>query len=230
MSFTFSPTALTVYGQCPLRFWGMYVIGELPRPSGYPIERGKRVHYWMDFFLRKGWDDRLITDRKVNTTYVRILMGSLFAMRDQAGYRIHSELPMAIRKNGKACAWDDENCFLRARADALLAHDDPARPVIIGDFKTGNPPTNDFFQLRAEAFLAHILYARTKFDLQYWYVDDGRTERMEIDLSDNLYDVNSVLGRMHEVQDSLRNNFFPATPNRYCQWCDWDQTPTCLGG
>lgn len=227
MAFTYSPTSMKVYWTCPLKFYETYVTKEMPRPSGYALERGKRIHDLLQKSLEEGWQDMAQRDPQLCIGYCKNLIAKLRDISEQKGYAVLSEHEMAMTKAGEACEWGDENCFLRARADVILMHDDLEKPMLIGDFKTGAPPQDEFFQLRTEALLAHILYKRTKFVLQYWCVDGRSTKTELIDLSKNLNAVKDVFERLNDMQKSFWDNYWPRQHNFWCRWCVNNETEKC---
>ena len=117
---------------------------------------------------------------------------------------------------------------LRARADALILHEEPSAPPLLIDFKTGRKWDTDAFQLRVETLLVHLLYDKPVIGYSYWYVDTGETVSDFVDFgSRGLDGVSDVVALMHEMQNAIKNNFFPAKRNKFCKWCDFYRTPLC---
>lgn len=225
-SIVMSPSNLATFRQCPLRFYGSSISKELPWKGTPQKSRGTVMHTAMERAMRAGWKDDLPFDSQVDAGYVKRTVDEILDRRAH-GYDLKIEHEMSMSKAGKAVDWWSVDAWLRAKADVLLLHPDPEKPVIIGDIKTGRVWDTDFFQLRVEALLAHILYQRTGVLLAYWYIDQGETETESIDFSLGLADVQDILDLMQEMKLSIRDNYYPAKPNKFCRFCGFDKTGKC---
>ena len=62
----------------------------------------------------------------------------------------------------------------------------------------------------------------------YWYVDSGEEVDGIIDFRNGLAPVQDVLELLGTMEQALKNNHFPPTANKFCRWCDFNNTPKCM--
>ena len=224
-----SPSNMSTYRDCPLRFAGSSVYRDIPYKASASKSRGMVIHSNIEKCLRLGWQDDISWDSTINLTYARSKVQEAYAMR--ATHDLMIEHEMAINKAGNKCGWWDEDGLLRAKADAvLLPRPNDANPVVhIIDIKTGRKWDDDDFQMRVECLLAHIIYQIPKIRYEYWYVDTAQTVDGTIDFSNGLglTPVQDIYELMHDMLASLKMQYFPRQPNKFCKWCAYYKTEKC---
>lgn len=220
----FSPSNLGTFRNCPRRFYGQSVSKELKWVGSKQKSRGTAMHSFVQDAARYGWPDTGLTDTTVDASYTRALVERLHS----ANADMFIEHEMAMTAHGKQCDWWAGDAFLRARADVfMLPSADSADPILVGDIKTGRNWDNDHLQLRIEALLAHIIYARPVVKYQYWYIDQGETEDGIIDFRNGLDPVKDIYDLLRQASLAVKNNDYPATPNKFCKWCQWYKQKEC---
>lgn len=234
--FVFSPSNMQSFRDCPRRFQGQSLTKEIPWKSSAEKSYGQLVHTLVEKALKYGmqavtsWPDNPKTRSGPDAFYVTDMVN---AVRQQvmAGAKLFIEQEMTIGKNFKPTptGWWDESAFLRARADAIVVPVDNA-PVEVIDIKTGKKWDEDDFQLRVNCLLAHLVYQRPVVKYAYWYVDTGETVDGIIDFANGLSPVQDVIETMKEMQDRIKDGYFPATKNKFCRWCSLHGTPACGEG
>ena len=224
----FSPSNMSTFMQCPLRFYGQSVSREMPWKPSRAKSRGTKIHSDIEKCLRLGWQEQIEWDSDVDLAYVRARVDETFDRRN-SGYLLEVEKEMAVDQKGLPCTWWADNGLLRAKADAVLTPIDLPEdmPVYLIDIKTGRRWDEDDFQLRVECLLAHIITGRPVTCYEYWYVDEGETFSGYIDFRNGLTTVQDIYDLVREMLLALRNNDFPARKNKFCKWCDWHGKPQC---
>lgn len=225
MAFVMSPSNMATFRQCPRQFYGRSIAKTIPWTASKQKSRGTIIHAEMEKAFRKGWQEHNTFDSKVDVGYAASVVRDV-RQRIADGYKLHIEHEMCITKGGAKVGWWDENGFLRAKADVLLLHPDPSRPVLIGDMKSGRNYGDDF-QCRVECLLAHIIYQRPVTTYEYWYLDQGETEDGLIDFRNGLAPVQDIYDTMAEMRRAIKDNYFPATKNKFCRFCSWYKTEKC---
>lgn len=223
MAVVFSPSNLGTFQNCPRRFFGSSVSKELKWQGTKQKSRGTKLHTFVQDAVRLGWPDAGLTDDTVDSGYTKAVVDSLRVM--DAERLIEHEMAMTVQ--GKACDWWAPDAFLRARADVFVIPKDEAAPILVGDIKTGKNWDDDHLQLRIECLLAHIIYARPVVRYQYWYIDQGETEEGIIDFRNGLDPVQDIYALLRSASLAVKNNDFPATPNKFCKWCQWYKQKEC---
>lgn len=227
MSVVMSPSGLSTYRQCPLRFYGQSISREIPWQDSPAKARGTALHSALEKALHG--DDAALgqtLDDTIDAAYVRACVHMLRS-RVSEGYALATEHMLVMNRKGEAKDWWSIDAFLRAKADVFLHNAGAEWPVLIGDWKTGRIWDKDAFQLRVEALLAHVLYDAPRVQYAYWYIDQGETVEGEIDFTKGLADVADIYELMTEFRESVKNNYWPPTKNRFCKWCPWHKTESC---
>lgn len=225
--FVFSPSNIMVYKQCPRRFWGQSISHEIKYRPSKQKSRGMVLHEQIQDAIRDFNNfDALLSDTQIDTAFVhRMVSGAVYAK--ETDYALHIEHEMCMSKYGDKLGWWDDRAFLRAKADVLLLPEKDDRVPRVIDIKTGRHWDDTDDQLRLEALLVHIIYARPVVRYEYWYVDEGECVDGEIDFRNGLAPVKDLYDTMREMGRAIRNNDFPPISNRFCRWCDFHQTKNC---
>lgn len=227
MAFVFSPSNLMTYRQCPRKFWGQSISKLITHKPTKRKTRGILLHGQIQDALRDPAKfDKIQQDTQVDIQYVERLVDGIQDQR-MLGYQLYIEHELCMNKAGQQVGWRDDKAFLRAKADVFLLHPDKRMPMIVVDIKTGRSWDKLHVQLRVEALLAHIIYCRPFVRYEYWYVDQGETEDDAINFSRGIYPVLDIYNTMREMGQAIKNNYFPATQNSLCKWCDFNNTENC---
>lgn len=227
MPFCFSPSNIMNFIQCPRKFAGTSIWKTIKYKPTKQKSRGMMLHEQIQDAMREM--DKFDVIRKDTTLDAQYTYGAVQGVHDlrRMGYQLLIEHELCMTKQGQMVGWWDDKAFMRAKADAFLLHHDPNMYVQIIDIKTGKNHDKQNIQLRIEALMAHIIYQRQLVQYQYWYIDQGETEYGMIDFSKGLAPVMDLYDTMQEMQQSIKNNDFPATKNSLCRWCDFYRTENC---
>lgn len=227
MPFVFSPSNMQSFRDCPLRFWGQSISKEIKWKASQQKSRGQVLHSNIQKCLLQGWQDAISWDAQVDVDYVRNRVAEVRAAL-ASGASCYIEHELVVTKRGGKTGWWDVDAVLRARADAFVIPPDAASPAVLIDIKSGKKWDSDDFQLRVECFLAHLLYSRPVVRYEYWYADIGETVDGLIDFRNGLAPVQDILDCMQTMGLAIKNNHFPPTSNKFCRWCDFNNTPKCM--
>lgn len=227
MAFVFSPSNIVVYKQCPRKFWGQSIAKLIKWKPSKQKSRGMILHEQIQDALRRPEKfDKVQQDTQLDSNYVYGCVSDVQKYRAW-GYKLYIEHEMCMNRAGAKVGWWDDKAFLRAKADAVLIHDDPEKVVHIIDIKTGKNWDNYTVQLRLEALLAHIIYQRPLVQYEYWFIDQGESEVGRIDFRNGLEPVQDLYDTMREMGTAIKNNDFPCQRNNLCRWCEFYQTKDC---
>ena len=227
MPFVYSPSNMQTFRDCPLRFWGQSISKEIKWKASGSKSRGQTIHTAIQRRLHYGWSDDVSWDATIDVDFVRDCVGEVRRLMSQ-GAALYTEHELVLNANGGKTGWWDDDARIRARADALVLPADAAEPALLIDIKTGKKWDIDDFQLRVECLLTHILYQRAAVRYAYWYVDSGEEVDGIIDFRNGLAPVQDVLELLGTMEQALKNNHFPPTANKFCRWCDFNNTPKCM--
>lgn len=221
-----SPSNMSSYLQCPLRFYAQSISKEIKwKPSKSKL-RGTKVHGDIEKCVRLGWQHDIVWDTEIDLYYAQDRIDMANRLR-QSGYKVLVEHEMAINKMGVSCGWWDETALLRAKADIVLVPPSLPNTLYVIDIKTGRKWDEDDFQLRIECLLAHLIYRVPVVTYEYWYVDDGQTVDGTIDFTNGLMPVTDIYDTMRQMLQDIKNNDFRPTRNKFCKWCDFYNTEKC---
>lgn len=224
MPLVFSPSSLSTFKTCPLRFCGQSIVKDISWSPSKQKSRGTVMHTEMEKALRLGWQDVNKFDNDVDMAYVRQVVSEV-QKHIANGYKLYVEHEMCITKKGIPVDWWNRDGYLRAKADVLLLHSD--KPAIVGDIKTGRKWDDEDMQLRIECLLAHIIYKKPVVQYAYWYIDQGETVDGIIDFRNGLAPVQDIFDLMNEAGLAIRNGYYPAQRNKFCKWCSYNGTEKC---
>lgn len=215
---TLSPSRLSQYSLCPLKFWGQ-VSGQLVWKDSPAKHRGTEIHdtlaqslnsHAAPVSLPEGVDNDYIAETLEKLRNVDILV----------------EHELAVTRDCKPAGWWDEDCFLRAKADFIILSPEGQLGAFIGDWKTGKVYPGMELQLETEALLVYALYHKPVVRWGLFYVDQGITKKGVVDFTQGLAPVKNVISLAKECWNALEQGGpFPAKKNQFCRWCDWYHRP-----
>lgn len=155
--------------------------------------------------------------------YLQQVIGPILAVKHEG--QIFNKLKLAWDKNWKPCGYKDwDNCWLRVDYDFAFIR---GKTMFILDWKTGKVSFKHL-QLKlyaATAFLAFpdVMEIHTAF---VWLKDkliDSVTYRRE-DMQ-KLWD--EILPEVQKLQDANALNIWPATKNKWCNYCQVRKANRC---
>jgi len=124
MNYTWSYSSMSLFQQCPRKFYRMRVLKDIIEPPQEHLNYGKDVHKAAEEFVRDG---------KPLPPKYELFQPQLEAMRQLKGKKL-CEYEMGITREFKPCGFRHKEVWLRGIADLLVLDNDKARIV---DYKTG---------------------------------------------------------------------------------------------
>ena len=220
--FVFSPSNLSQYRTCPLRFAGQSIWKDIKWKTTAQKSRGTLVHESLEAALRDGKDE-LPSD--IDVYFTRRCVEN---MRDAVsnGGQLFVEHSMCINQKLEPVGWWDNTALVRAKADAVLLHAGDTEATVI-DWKTGKKWDEDAFQLRLETLLILATHRRPVVHYAFHYVDQGESVTGTVDYRNGIGPVKDITALMKEAKVAIRDGYFPPKRNKFCSWCDYHKTPKC---
>lgn len=219
-----SPSNMDAFRKCPRRFQGQSITKDIKYKPSAQKDHGIVVHKELELLAKSAkLPDVFNLPETVDTAYVRRQLEGLHRARGH-GMQLFTEYELAISTAYKRTGWWDDNCMLRAKADLLMVGHGGAMVV---DWKTGRKWDTDAFQLRVEALLVHLLYGVPKVNIEYDYVEQGDTVYDVVDFTHGVQQVQDIIDLIKTMREAVSSGVYPATPNRFCKWCDYYKTSKC---
>lgn len=231
MNVVLSPSNMKVFRDCPRKFQAQYVTKELHYSQSPAAARGEQLHTLMENAVNSGWDS-ITWPEPGNLEYAR---GFIQAVTDlkAAGWSVRAELEAATDGRGNVTGWWDKppQNFMRSKIDVCATHSDKDHAIII-DWKSGKP-WDDELQLYTNALCLYPMTGLTKYQVMFAYLDSGIVKNYELELDVtrplDVLETNKIQSDskvlflfkiMQDMRESFEHNEWPATRNRFCNWCD----------
>lgn len=119
-----SYSAITLYQQCPKKYYHIRVAKDVVEPKTDAIYYGEEVHKAAEEYVMKG--------TPIPPKFSQF--ESVLTMFKNMEGEKYPEYKMGLRENGEPCGFFDEQVWLRGIADLIVINGDEARIV---DYKTG---------------------------------------------------------------------------------------------
>lgn len=233
MNIVLSPSNLKTYRDCPRKFQARYVTKELKFTQSPAAARGEQLHALMEAAVRTGWDSIQWPERG-NREYARSFIQTIWNLK-AAGWIVKAELEAATDGLGNVTGWWDKppQNFMRSKIDVCATHPDKDHAIII-DWKTGRVYDSDLIQLAVNALCLYPITGKTKYQAMFAYLDSGTVKdaSLEIDiLHPATYELKEnsplrdVMLAIRGVKKAYDENQWPATKNRFCNWCEVQECP-----
>ena len=121
--FVFSPSNMSTYRTCPRKFQAQTITKELPWQATAQKSRGTLVHNVVEMALRSGLDAVTSWPEGIDLDYTRNSVAEARAAAGSGGkILIEEEFTLNKSFNPAPEGWWDKTAFIRARADAVVAH------------------------------------------------------------------------------------------------------------
>lgn len=201
---TWSYSALSVFEECPLRYYETKVLG-YPDPPSPALLKGRKVHKAAEDYLKTPGAplpkelskfSRLAAQLKELNPYV--------------------ELQMTFRNDWTPgqTGWFGNDAWLRAAWDAGVVYDD--KHVDVVDWKGGKRYDSNDEQLELFALTAMIKFNAKTVETRLWYIDNGLEVTAQFDAKDK----GALLSKWDAKAKKLMNNreWLPR-PGSHCRFC-----------
>jgi len=207
MRLAHSYSSITLYENCPLRYYRQRILKDVVDGGGEASKHGERVHAFLENRL-KGTDlpQEIINYEPLCKSVERIASNG----------ELHIEKELVLNDNLTPTGWWDADAWLRSKLDVLVITGNEA---VVMDWKTGKRKV-DFFQMQifaAQVFKHYPQVQRVKTSL-VWL----KTMEMDTEVY-NREDVNTVwaeiMKRIQRIHTSLEHDNWPAKPSGLCRFC-----------
>ena len=198
-----SHTMLQAFSNCPFKGYRMYIAKDLPRETDFKREAGKAVD--------KALTDRITRGRALPKEFEKYepLVAPMVVHKPLA------QIPLAIRADGTACGFYDDDVFCRGYGDVAIVK---APVAVLFDWKNGKR-REDKAELRLHALMLQAQYPTvTKLTGYYVWLQDNKLGAMH-DLSETHFTWATLNEQIDEIKFMAEQNNFPKTPNPLCGWC-----------
>ena len=207
MRLAHSYSSITLYENCPLRYYRQRILKDVVDGGGEASKHGERVHAFLENRL-KG------TDLPQEIINYEPLCKSVERIASNGELQIEKEL--VLNDNLTPTGWWDADAWLRSKLDVLVITGNDA---VVMDWKTGKRKV-DFFQMQifaAQVFKHYPHVQRVKTSLVWLKTMEMDTEQY------NRIDINAVwaeiMKRIQRIHTSLEHDNWPAKPSGLCRFC-----------
>ena len=207
MRLAHSYSSITLYENCPLRYYRQRILKDVVDGGGEASKHGERVHAFLENRL-KGTDlpQEIINYEPLCKSVERIASNG----------ELHIEKELVLNDNLTPTGWWDADAWLRSKLDVLVITGNDA---VVMDWKTGKRKV-DFFQMQifaAQVFKHYPHVQRVKTSLVWLKTMEMDTEQY------NRIDINTVwaeiMKRIQRIHTSLEHDNWPAKPSGLCRFC-----------
>jgi len=124
MKYTWSYSSISLFKQCPRKYYRMRIVRDIVEPPTAHLDYGKEVH--------KAAEDYVCNDKSLDPRY-GFIKPHLDLLKSLPGLKL-CEYEMGLTKKFEPVGFNDENVWFRGIADLLIIDGDAA---MIVDYKTG---------------------------------------------------------------------------------------------
>jgi hypothetical protein len=208
------------FEQCPKKLNEISIKKLVPFKQSDAMKQGEIVHRMLEDRISKG------TPFPVGYDHLEKVVAPILAVASEG--QCFTELALAWDKNFNSCGYKDwDNCWLRVSYDFAFLRGDT---LCIFDWKTGNV---DFkaLQLQLYAATAFLAFpAVEKVVTAFVWLKPGIVDPMIYLRSQLPVLWDEILPRVQKLQDANALDIWPATPNKYCRWCEVNKAGRCDEG
>jgi len=203
-----SYSAIKQYEICPKQYKLQRITREVKASFGEASIYGNRIHDQLDLRLKDAAKDPLPDE---SAKYEQLVVG----IEAMPGV-ILSENEMTLNIDLNPTGWWDKDAWLRSKIDVLVMHEDSA---VVIDWKTGKHRP-DFSQLELFAIQTFKHYPDiNQIKSSFVWLKDMKMDHMTYDRSDAPILWAKLLARIANIEKSLADDKWPATPSGLCPWC-----------
>ncbi|MGR3808607.1 RecB family exonuclease [Pasteurella testudinis] len=213
-------SSLSVFEQCPKRS-EFKSVQKIKEPSSPALERGSQIHDLAERYVRGQEGDDVPAPLQLFKRGFEELKQAF------ADGKVHCEDEWAFRKDWSLTEWNADDCWHRAKLDALLIEDDGSALII--DYKTGKKFGNELKhgeQGLTYAIDTFLRYPDLDFiKVEFWYLDKGEKLVREYTRQQALLFHPQLHQRAKKMTTTID---FPAQPSMFaCKWCYYGKEGLC---
>lgn len=206
---TWSYSSLSLYQQCPKKYYHLRVAKDVKDEPGEAITFGNEIHKIAEEYVAK--------DKPIPEKY-KSIEPALKALKDMDGEKL-CENRLGLTVDFEPCGFFDKNVWWRGVADIIILQGDTIFTV---DYKTGKK--SQYADLKQLEILALALFKhypqvkRVKAGLLFLFADDFIKTVYSADAQSTLW--TDWVSDVGQLETSVHNNVWNAKPNFTCRgWC-----------
>jgi len=206
---TWSYSSLSLYQQCPKKYYHLKVAKDIKEELGEAIVFGNEIHKIAEEYVAK--------DKPIPEKYKGI-EPALKALKDMEGEKL-CENKLGLTVDFEPCGFFDKKVWWRGVADIIILQGDT---ILTVDYKTGKK--SQYADLKQLEILALALFKhypqvkRVKAGLLFLFADDFIKTVYSADSQSTLW--TDWVSDVGQLETSVHNNVWNAKPNFTCRgWC-----------
>jgi PD-(D/E)XK nuclease superfamily len=206
---TWSYSSLSLYQQCPKKYYHLKVAKDIKEELGEAIVFGNEIHKIAEEYVAK--------DKPIPEKYKGI-EPALKALKDMEGEKL-CENKLGLTVDFEPCGFFDKKVWWRGVADIIILQGDT---ILTVDYKTGKK--SQYADLKQLEILALALFKhypqvkRVKAGLLFLFADDFIKTVYSADAQSTLW--TDWVSDVGQLETSVHNNVWNAKPNFTCRgWC-----------
>ena len=206
---TWSYSSLSLYQQCPKKYYHLKVVKDIKEPLSEAITFGNTIHKVAEEYVAKGIP--------VPEKYKEI-EPALESIRNMQGEKL-CENKLGLTADLKPCGFFDKGVWWRGIADIIILQGDKALTI---DYKTGK--SSKYADLKQLEVLSLAIFKhfpqvkKVKAGLMFLFADDFVKADYHSGAQDELW--GSWVSDVGQLQSSVENKVWNAKPNFTCRgWC-----------
>jgi PD-(D/E)XK nuclease superfamily len=207
MSITWSYSNLSLYQQCPKKYYHLRVAKDIKEAPSEALSFGNEIH--------KIAQEYIDSDRPIPEKYVEVLQAPLDKLKSMKGQKL-CENKLGLTADLKPCGFFDKQVWWRGIADLIILQDDMAFTV---DYKTGKSSKYaDLKQLEvlSLAIFKHFPHVKkVKAGLMFLFAEDFVKADYHSDQQDELW--SPWFLEVGLLEDSVNSGVWNAKPNFTCR-------------
>lgn len=207
MQLSHSYSAITLFENCPLRYYRQRIKKDVVDEGGEASKYGERIHKFLEDRL-KG------SDLQPEAAEYEALCQSV--ERLAARGELHVEKELVLTENLTPTGWWDTDAWLRSKLDVLVI---VGTTAVVMDWKTGKRKTDQFqMQMFAAQVFKHYPEVQTVRTSLVWL----KTMEMDTEVYKRS-NANAIwaeiMKRIQRIHDSYEHANWPARPSGLCRYC-----------
>ena len=207
MSITWSYSTLSLYQQCPKKYYHLKVAKDVKEAPSDAIAFGNKIHKIAQEYVE--------SDKPIPEEYVSAMQAPLDKLKAMDGMKL-CENKLGLTVDLKPCGFFDKNVWWRGIADIIILQDDKAFTV---DYKTGKKSQYaDLKQLEilSLAIFKHFPHVKkVKAGLMFLFAEDFVRTEYSADNQQELWV--SWLADVGQLEATVKNNVWNPKPNFTCR-------------
>ena len=194
MKYTWSYSSISLFQQCPRKYYRMRIVKDIVEPPTPHLDYGKEVH--------KAAEDYVCGDKPIDPKYAYV-KPHLDFLKSLPGLKL-CEYEMGLTKEFKPVGFKDKNVWFRGIADLLIIDGDAA---MIVDYKTGKLSLLTFKHFpHVQSIKAGLLFVVAQDLVKASFVNNAQETAWS-----------RWLPEIQRLEAAMTNNVWNARPNFTCR-------------